>query len=149
MNAVLAVPGFGPTYASKLLVWRSNIEQRFIFDPRRGVDPQDKRAVETEIQNRPAKLEQELRTGVTVLRQLSTQIHSTHISLRNSAETAVKNLAQAEVDLAAGNAAFSLIPLAVVFIVAIWAVALLRMNTSLHTVNSRALPRLRRRRKLK
>lgn len=135
MNAVLSVPGFGPTYASKLLVWRSNIEQNFIFDPKRGVDPQDKRTVETEIQNRRAKLEQELRSGVTLLRQLSAQVHSSHTSLRNSADIAVKNLAQAEVDLAAGNAAFSLIPLAVVFVVAIWAVALLRTNTSSPPVN--------------
>ena len=135
LNAVLSVPGFGPTYASKLLVWRSNIEQRFVFDPRRGVDPQDKRTVETEIQNRRAKLEQELRSGFTVLRQLSTQVDSAHTSLRKSADLAVKNLAQAEADLAAGNAAFSLIPLAVVFIVAIWAVALLRTNTSSPPVN--------------
>lgn len=135
LNAVLSVPGFGPTYASKLLVWRSSIEQRFIFDPKRGVDPQDKRTVETEIQNRRAKLEQELRNGVTVLRQLSAQVHSTHSGLRKSADIAVKNLAQAEADLGAGNAAFSLIPLAVVFVVAIWAVALLRTNTSSPPVN--------------
>lgn len=135
LNAVLSVPGFGPTYASKLLVWRSSIEQRFIFDPKRGVDPQDKRTVETEIQNRRAKLEQELRNGVTVLLQLSAQVHSTHSGLRKSADIAVKNLAQAEADLGAGNAAFSLIPLAVVFVVAIWAVALLRTNTSSPPVN--------------
>lgn len=130
MTSVLSVPGFGPTYASKLLVWRSNIEHRFVFDPRRGVDPQDKRTVETEIQNRRAKLEQELCSGGTILRQLSAQVHSTHTSLRKSADTAVRNLAQAEADLAAGNAALSLIPIAVVFIVALWAVAVLRTNTS-------------------
>lgn len=140
LNAVLSVPGFGPTYASKLLVWRSNIEQRFVFDPKRGVDPQDKRTVETEIQNRRAKLEQELRSGFTVLRQLSTQFDSAHTSLRKSADLAVQNLARAEADLAAGNAAFSLIPLAVVFIVAIWAVALLRTNTSPHTVSFTGVP---------
>lgn len=135
MNAVLSVPGFGPTYASKLLVWRSHLEQRFVFDPRRGVDLQDKRTVETEIQNRRAKLEQELLSGVAVLRQLSNHAYSTHKSLRKSAYMAVKNLVQAEADVAAGNAAFSLIPLAVVFIVAIWAVALLRTSTSLPAEN--------------
>jgi DNA-binding helix-hairpin-helix protein with protein kinase domain/Flp pilus assembly protein TadD len=129
MNAVLSVPGFGPSYATKLLAWRSIIEQAFIFDPRRGVDPQDRRTVEADIQNRRAKLEQDFRNGVNVLRQLSDQAHSTHTSLRKSAEMAVKNLAQTEADLAAGNAAFSLIPLVVVFIVAIWAVALLRTNS--------------------
>lgn len=134
MNAVLTVPGFGPTYASKLLIWRSNIEKRFVFDPRRGVDPQDKRAVETDIQNRRAKLEQELRSGVTVLRQLSDHVHSTHNSLRKSADIAVKNLVQAEADVAAGNGAFSLIPLAVVFIVAICAVVLLRTKPASHPV---------------
>ena len=129
LNAVLAVPGFGPTYAAKLLVWRSSIEQRFVFDPTRGVDPQDRRAVETDIQTRRTKLEQEFRSGVTVLRQLSDQARSTTTTLCKSAETAVKNVAQAEVDMAASNAAFSLIPIAVIFIVAIWALALLRINT--------------------
>jgi tetratricopeptide (TPR) repeat protein len=47
----------------------------------------------------------------------------------------VKNLAQAEADLATSNAALSLIPLTVVFVVAIWAVTLLRTNTSPQTVN--------------
>lgn len=135
LKAVLSVPGFGPTYAAKLLVWRSNIEQKFVFDPKRGVDYQDKRTVETEIQNRRTKLEQELRSGVTVLRQLNAQVHSTHNSLRKSADIAMTNLAQAEADVAAGNAAFSLIPLVVVFIVAIWAVALLRTNISSPPVN--------------
>ena len=130
MNTVLAVPGFGPTYAAKLLVWRSNIEQTFVFDPTRGVDPQDKRAVETEIQTRRTKLEQELRSGVTVLRQLSDQANTTHTNLRKSAEIAIQNLAQADVDVAAGNAALNLIPLVAVFIIAIWALVLLRADTS-------------------
>jgi DNA-binding helix-hairpin-helix protein with protein kinase domain/Flp pilus assembly protein TadD len=129
-NTVLAVPGFGPTYTAKLLAWRSNIEQTFVFDARRGVDPQDKRTVETEIQNRSAKLEQELRSGATVLRQLSNQAHSNHTNLQKSAGMALRNFAQAEADLAASHAAFSLIPLGVVIIAAIWAVVLLRTNTS-------------------
>ena len=134
-QAVLNVPGFGPTYTAKLLVWRASLEQKFVFDSKRGVDPQDKRNVEFEIQNRRAKLEQELQSGVTVLRQLSNQAHSTHTNLRKSADTAVKNLAQTEADLAAGNAAATLIPLGVIFIAAIWALALLRTNVSPRTVN--------------
>jgi len=134
-NAVLAVPGFGPTYTAKLLIWRSQIEQKFVFDSRRGVDAQDKRNVEIEIQNRRAKLEQELRSGVTVLRQLSDQAQSTNINLHKSADIATKNLGQAEADLAAGTAAFSLVPLVLVFIAAIWALALFRTNTSRRAQN--------------
>jgi DNA-binding helix-hairpin-helix protein with protein kinase domain len=129
-SAVLSVPGFGPTYTAKLLAWRANLERKFMFDSKRGVDPQDKRSVELEIQNRRAKLEQELQSGVAVLRQSSNQAHSTNINLRKSAETAVKNLAQADADLKSGNAASSLIPLGVVLIAAIWALALLRTHTS-------------------
>jgi DNA-binding helix-hairpin-helix protein with protein kinase domain/Tfp pilus assembly protein PilF len=130
LNTVLAVPGFGPTYAAKLLAWRSTIEQKFVFDPTRGVDPQDKRAVETEIQTRRTKLEQEFRSGVTLLRQLSDQANSTNTNLRKSAEIAVKNLAQAELDAATAHAAFSLIPLVMIFITAICALAVLRTGTS-------------------
>ena len=130
-NAVLSVPGFGPTYTAKLLAWRSSIERGFVFDPNRGVDPQDKRTAETEILNRRTMLEQELRSGVTTLRQISDHLHSTYTTFRKSADVAIKNLAQAEADLAASNAgAITLIPLAVVLFAAMWAVALLRTNSS-------------------
>ena len=124
--SVLGVPGFGPTNTAKLLAWRSLIEQSFKFDSTRGVDPQDKRNVEVEIQNTRAKLEQELRSGAALLRQLSDQAHSTHLSLRQSADIAMKNREQAEADLVAGTAAFSIVPLVLVFIAAIWALALFR-----------------------
>ena len=130
LNAVLGVPGFGPTYTAKLLAWRSNLEQGFVFDPRRGVDPQDKRTVENEIQTRRTKLEQEFRTGVSTLRQISNQAHSTHNTLRKSADAALKNLAQAEADLAIGDSTFNLIPVLVVFIGAVWALFLLRTDFS-------------------
>ena len=130
LNAVLSVPGFGATYTAKLLAWRSIIEQRFVFDPKRGVDPQDKRMVETEIQTRRADLEQQLRSGATALRQISDQAHSAQTSLRQSADTALRNLAQAEADHTVSNAAFSLIPLAVVLIAALWALVLSRADFS-------------------
>jgi DNA-binding helix-hairpin-helix protein with protein kinase domain/Flp pilus assembly protein TadD len=130
LNAVLNVPGFGPTYTAKLLAWRSNIERGFVFDPRRGVDHQDQRTVENEIQNRRAKLEQELHSGVTTLRQISNQAHSTHNTLRKSADAALKNLAQAEADLAVSDSTYNLIPVLVVFVCAVWALFLLRTDFS-------------------
>jgi tetratricopeptide (TPR) repeat protein len=55
--------------------------------------------------------------------------------LRQSADIAMKNLVQAETDVVAGTAAFSLAPLVLVFIAAIWALALFRPLTSPRTQN--------------
>ena len=129
IHSVLSVPGFGPTYAAKLLSWRSNIEQRFVFDPKRGVDPQDKRNVEMEIQARRSRLEQELRSGATALRQMSDQAQSTHTGLRKSGDIAVKNLVQAEADLSMPSTVLTLVPIAVVFVIALWVMVLTRIET--------------------
>lgn len=130
VSAVVAVPGFGQAYATKLLAWRYSLEKKFVFDPRRGVDPHDKRNVEMEIQTRRAKLEQDLRSGVVVLRQISDQVQSAQSGLRKSADIALKNLVQAEVDLAAGSATATLIPIVVVFVLSIWAIVFLRTGAS-------------------
>lgn len=130
LNAVLTVPGFGPTYTAKLLAWRSDLERKFVFNPNRGVDPQDKQTVEAEIQTQQTKLEQELRTGTIALRRISEQAHSTYNGLRKSADSALKNLAQAEADFASADATFNLLPILAVFIGAVWALFLLRTDFS-------------------
>ncbi len=130
LSAILSVPGFGEGYAAKLLSWRFSLEQKFVFDPRRGVDPQDERNVQMEIQGRRAKLEQELRGGLAALRQMSDQGQAAQNGLRKSADTALTNLVQAEADHAASSIAVNLIPIGVIFAVMLWAIVIWRVGPS-------------------
>lgn len=102
MHAVLNVPGFGPTYTSKLVAWRHALEQRFRFDPTRGVDPADKQAVHQEFAAQRARLEREIQTGLTELRQVSYRLRTSRELMERHIEEAIHNLAQAERDFAEG-----------------------------------------------
>src|SRR6185436_18399449 len=106
------------------------IEQRFVFDVRRGIDPQDKRAVERDIEITKSKLEQELRSGFAALRQLSEQTRSSHEYLIKSADTAVNNLVQAEVDVSAIAALPYLISFGAVLTIALWALVFVKGDFS-------------------
>jgi DNA-binding helix-hairpin-helix protein with protein kinase domain/Flp pilus assembly protein TadD len=109
-GTVLAVHGFGPAYTSKLLAWRDSIERRFVFDPRRGVDPADRQAVEWEMEAARLKLERELQGGAAELRRISEQAKASRGALISAAEATSKVLAQADVDMTTAKAAASLAP---------------------------------------
>lgn len=127
-QSILNVHGFGPTYTSKLLAWRTSIEQRFRFDPRKGVDPMDRQRVESEINAARTKLEQELRSGAAELKRMSDQARAARDGAVATADAAVKALAQAEADLAASKATASLAPVLAVSGVALLAVFPLKMD---------------------
>lgn len=97
-RAVLAIPGFGPTYTYKLIEWRRSVEQKFVFDPAKGVDPADRAVVEREVAAAKAKLEQELAGGPQQLLRLGQQITAARESMRPSLEEAARALAQSEAD---------------------------------------------------
>jgi DNA-binding helix-hairpin-helix protein with protein kinase domain/Flp pilus assembly protein TadD len=126
--AILGVHGFGPTYTSKLLAWRASIERRFVFDPRKGVDPADRQSVEREIGTVRAKLEQHLRSGAAELRRISDQAKASHDAVGATAEAAIKALAQTEADLVASKATATLTPVFAVAGVALLAVFPLKVD---------------------
>ncbi len=98
-NAVLAIPGFGPAMASKLKAWRWSVERRFVFDPKKGVDPGDIADVNRKSEARRLQLERELREGPHALRQISQQIIAKREAVRPTLEYALTAVAQAEADL--------------------------------------------------
>ena len=73
-GAVSQVPGFGPKMQSRLLVWRSSLEQKFVFDPRRQVDPRDIAKVEQEVVLKKRQIEDKIKLGLAQLRQSHSQI---------------------------------------------------------------------------
>lgn len=128
-QAILAVPGFGPSYTAKLLAWRRSIEQRFVFNPAQGVDPADRQAVEREIASTRAKLEQELQSGPAQLRQISNQIMATRDAMRPIINESLKAVAQAEADLGnSSSSALTLTPIITVLSAALITTALLKSD---------------------
>jgi DNA-binding helix-hairpin-helix protein with protein kinase domain/Flp pilus assembly protein TadD len=95
---VLAVPGFGPTYTDKLILWRTSLERRFRFDPSKGIDPADIASVEREIAFTRSKIIAELRGSLPHLRQLSERIRTARSTLKAALDEATQSLAQAEID---------------------------------------------------
>ena len=100
-NAIMNVPGFGPSYTSKLSYWLQTLESQFRFNPSKGVDPADVAKVEQEIANTRSHLERDLRAGANALRQIVHQIEQSRQVLRPGVEAAVGQLAQAEANLKA------------------------------------------------
>lgn len=50
-HRVMAVPGIGPKTADTLLIWRANVERRFVFKPNAPLDPAAVARVDAEIAN--------------------------------------------------------------------------------------------------
>ena len=96
---VLTVPGFGQVRTRSLVDWRRAIERRFVFDPTRGLDPADVKAIDQEIAVTRSRLEEDLVRGPDVLRRAAAQVVSVRQAVWPMLEVAVRDLAQAEADL--------------------------------------------------
>jgi DNA-binding helix-hairpin-helix protein with protein kinase domain len=92
---ILAVPGFGPAMAEKLLEWRRKTEREFRFDPSKGLDAQKLVALDRDIAIQKQKIEQALITGATELLQIKRQTEQQGARLRGDVENSVAVLVQA------------------------------------------------------
>ena len=92
---IVAVPGFGPAMAEKLIEWRRETERGFHFDPSKGVDPQKIMGVDRDITNQKRKIEQDLIAGTTELVQIKRQTEQQGTRLRLEVESALGFLMQA------------------------------------------------------
>ena len=95
-NRILSIPGFGPAYTQKLIIWHDNIKSRFRFDPRKGVSPAEKQKVENEIATLRRQLESALQNGATRLRVKAANAQSKNHYLATRAGELSETLAQAE-----------------------------------------------------
>ena len=100
-TTILRVPGFGPTYARRLLKWRRGIESRFVYNPNAPDDPADIAAIEQEIVVTRGRLEMELLQGAAELRQLREQVVAARQTLWPVAQETLADLVQAETNLRA------------------------------------------------
>jgi len=95
------IPGFGPATKGKLVDWRRECERSCRFDPNGGVSPADQAAVDRDIAQRGARLEQDLAAGLSKLRAIAANQGLRHRSLEEKAAELLPRLAQAEADMQA------------------------------------------------
>lgn len=99
LYTVLAIPGFGPSLCDNLISWRRTVERTFVFDPSKGVNPNDVATVERDIQTQRGKLELEIMNGLSQLRQASQQVKTRRETLWTNADQIMRQASQAKADL--------------------------------------------------
>jgi DNA-binding helix-hairpin-helix protein with protein kinase domain len=96
---VSQIPSVGRSHAERLLEWRRNLEQRFGFDPARGVSPEACFKTEREVDALRFRLESELSGGAQYLRRVKQEIENRRKKLQPLLTRAREELALAEKDL--------------------------------------------------
>jgi DNA-binding helix-hairpin-helix protein with protein kinase domain len=94
-TAVGAVPGFGGFLTDKMMTWRRSLENKFKFDPRRGIDPADVQRVDQEIGKRRTEIELQLSRGHTDLEVVRRRIVVIRGELKDELQKAWMDTAQA------------------------------------------------------
>lgn len=73
-NKLMNVPGFGPKTSHKVVSWRTGLERRFVFDPKKAIDPRDIAQIDQAILADRKRLQSALVTGVEHLKQIKIQV---------------------------------------------------------------------------
>jgi DNA-binding helix-hairpin-helix protein with protein kinase domain len=100
-STISNIKGFGPTMRATLLAWRSSLELTFQFDPNRGIDPGDARAIEQEMNQRRADAIRALANGPQILQQSLDVWYTQQGSVMEQLKRSAKRLAETEVDMRA------------------------------------------------
>jgi DNA-binding helix-hairpin-helix protein with protein kinase domain len=87
-KALERVPGFGPVFQSRLMNWRTSLENRFVFNPAKSIDPSHFLKIDQEIQKVRADLQNKLERALAELKQASQQI----IYFRRQQQPVLQNL---------------------------------------------------------
>jgi len=98
---ILAIKGFGPNLAANLTNWRRSIETRFVFDPAKGIDPQDAAALQQRFNQKRKELEGILLAGPERLERLRAEALKSQERLKSHIHKAAQDFAQATADLTA------------------------------------------------
>lgn len=101
-NKLLTVPGFGPKTSRKLLSWRTDLERRFVFDPKKAIDPRDIAQIDQAMLADRKRLQSALVTALEHLKQVKAQI----LTVRQQTLPEMERL-RLKADQAAANAAIA------------------------------------------
>ncbi len=96
-----SVPGIGPNFTARLLLWRESLVNKFVFNPAKALDPNDVRRLDVEIANRRSSLERAVIDGATELKRIRAQVLASREALQQEYQIATRELQQAQTDLRA------------------------------------------------
>ena len=117
IDEMTQIPSIGSWRAERLLEWRRGLEQKFVFDPARGVPPGARIRAEREVDALRFRLESELSGGARYLRRMKQEIETSRQKLQPLLIKARQELARAEKDLAVAGERNSLVPILIVLII--------------------------------
>jgi DNA-binding helix-hairpin-helix protein with protein kinase domain len=121
ISELMRIPSIGSWAAKSLLEWRRGLEQRFVFNPARGVSSEARVRVEREVDALRFHLESELRGGAHHLLHMKKEIETNKQKLQPMLAQARRKVSQAEKDLEVASkrrsAALVLIPLILAYII--------------------------------
>src|SRR5262245_3390315 len=96
---ILKIKGFGKNITGELVRWRKSLENRFVFDPSKGIDPADMAALTQKFRQRKTQIEGALLAGPELLNQISAEAMRKRQSLRMEVEAAARAVEQAHSDM--------------------------------------------------
>jgi DNA-binding helix-hairpin-helix protein with protein kinase domain len=115
------ITSIGRRRTERLVEWRRNLEQKFVFDPAGGVPTKARLRIEDEIDELRFRLESDLSGGARNLRHMKQEIETDRQKLLLALTQARQELAQAESELQVlikrSPVAFILIALIIMFII--------------------------------
>jgi len=97
-NAIMSIPGFGPSLTSDLLNWRNIVAAGFRFDPTKGVPQSEIHNLEIQYQHKRHQYERKLLNGPDQLRSIVNKAATDLHDIDKKISIAELNLAQARLD---------------------------------------------------
>ena len=98
-GSLLRITELGDIHREELLSWRTQMEDRFRFDPSKGLDPADRQNLIHRFQPKMRPVERELRLGIESLLRVRQKILQNRARYRAMVERSARELAQAAADL--------------------------------------------------
>ena len=98
-GSLLRITEFGDIHREELLSWRTQMEDRFRFDPSKGLDPADRQNLIHRFQPKMRPVERELRLGIESLLSGCGRRSCRTRRYRAMVEQSARELAQAAADL--------------------------------------------------
>jgi hypothetical protein len=100
-DAILEVPGFGPTLTARLVEWRRTVESQFVFDAAIGIPPPVQQALDLRYSQARQQVEAGLLSGERDLKIITSTAHTQLGQLYSQVSASFVALVQANADLAA------------------------------------------------
>jgi DNA-binding helix-hairpin-helix protein with protein kinase domain len=98
-NSLRRIPEFNDVLRNELLDWKKLMEERFRFNPSKGMDPSGVQALIHKFQPRMRPIERELRLGIETLHEIQQKTMKARTRFQPMVEKSARDLAQAQADM--------------------------------------------------